>query len=134
MAIGGLDDKPCTVCSFWDGQRCTHTWRLIFHIEPLGGQMEFSTTPGMVPEHLKPELDKFMEKFMEKMAPAIRMWPIWEPILEWQLAHPDREACPGREVRKDIPHLKVVKADDLRFSFEKECPGDNPGCGCKGGS
>lgn len=117
MTIEGIDDKPCTTCTFWKDERCTHTWRLMFHIEPLGGQMDFSTTPGMVPEHLKPELDKFMAMFMEKMAPAIRMWPIWDLILDWQLQNPHLERCPGREVPRDIPHLRVIRTEDLELNL-----------------
>lgn len=114
------ESPPCQTCTFWDGKRCTHTWRLTVHIEPLGGQMDFSITPGMVPEHLIPELEKFVKNFMDKLAPAIRMWPIWDRVLDWQLLnHEILERCPGRQVRRDIPYLHVVKGD-LDLSFENK--------------
>jgi len=114
-----IDDKPCAICKFWNGLACTQTWRVTFFITPNGGIVDFSTVPGMVPEHIKPKLTKYMDDFMTRMLPAIEAIPIWDEIREWQLAHPDRERCPGREVRGDIPYLHVVKTDDLKPSSEK---------------
>lgn len=117
MAIN--EEKPCTLCSFWDGQRCTHTWRLMVHIEPCGGQMDFSVTPGMVPESLVPKLEKFIKDFMNVLGPAIEKWPIWGEVREFQLANlPDTERCPGRQVRKDVPHLHVVKGDFFKEGYK----------------
>lgn len=112
-----IDTKPCTICTFWDGHRCTQTWRVMFFIKPTGGIVEFMTTPGMVPEHLKVRLTEFMSKFMEKLAPAIEAIPIWNEIREWQLAHQDRGACPGRQVMKGIPHLHVVPREKLEMDL-----------------
>lgn len=109
-----MDDSPCTLCTFWD-KRCTHTWRITFHIEPLGGQIDFSTTPGMVPEHLKQQLTDYLSRFMEKMGLALQVLPIWDEVRAWQLANPERERCPGRTVRRDVPHLHVVRAEDLEL-------------------
>jgi len=81
----------------------------MFHIEPLGGQVDFSTTPGMVPEVLKPKVEEVFKRFIEKLLPAIQTFPIWDEIREYQLANPEREACPGREVRKDLPYLRVLR-------------------------
>jgi hypothetical protein len=36
--------------------------------------------------------------------------PIWAEIREWQLAHPEAAACPGRRERAELrPYLQVVK-------------------------
>lgn len=118
MGIDGLDDKPCTLCSFWAGQRCTHTWRLTVHIEPTGGQMDFSITPGMVPSELEATVNKFFRDFMDKLAPAIEKWPIWTLIREHQLTRPDLERCPGRQVRRDVPYLHVVPRERLDLAID----------------
>lgn len=103
-------DKPCFLCAFFKENQCTHTWRLTMHIEPCGGQVDFSTTPGMIPAHLEAKLTQYFTKFIEKVLPAIEKIPLWDEIVEWQKAHPDCEACPGREIRADLkPYLRLVK-------------------------
>jgi hypothetical protein len=103
--------ERCFLCAFWNGDRCTQTWRLTIHIEPIGGQVDFQTAPGMVPEELKPKVTEYFQKFLSKVLPAIEMMPIWDEIREWQLAHlPETSDCPARKVRDDIkPFLHVVR-------------------------
>lgn len=106
-----MSDERCWLCKFWNGERCTQTWRLVIHVEPLGGQMEYSTAPGMVPEELKPRLTEFFEKFTAKLAETIQLLPIWDEIREFQLANmPERKDCPARvESKTKRAYLKVVK-------------------------
>jgi len=109
--------ERCFLCSFWNGTRCTQTFRLLIHVEPcdgaIGGQVDFSCTPGMVPEELKPKLSKYFGKFLEKLLPVISTMPVWDEVAEWQAAHlPECKDCPGRKERDDIkPYLRVVKAE-----------------------
>ena len=106
--------ERCWLCMFWNGERCTQTFRLIIHMEPregLGGQVDFSCTPGMVPEELKPRLTEYISKFLTKALPAISMLPIWDEIRDFQLANlPERADCPARKENEALkPHLKLVK-------------------------
>lgn len=103
--------QACLLCAFWDGERCTHTWRLVMLVTPVGGQIDVIMTPGMIPEPLKDKFIKYLTRFLEKVMPAVEAMPIWDEIREYQLANaPVTEACPGREIRSDIrPYLKVVK-------------------------
>lgn len=107
--------ERCFLCGFWSGSRCTQTWRLIFLIEPqeggIGGQIDFATVPGMVPEELKPKINEYFQKFIDKLVPAITMMPVWNEVREYQLAHsPETDDCPARKVRKDLaPFLHLVR-------------------------
>lgn len=103
--------ERCWLCAFHNGERCTHTFRLVFHVEPTGGQVEFITTPGMVPEDLKPKLEKHFKKLIDRLIPVIEIIPVWNEIREWQIAHHEsNHDCPGRKEREDIkPYLKIVK-------------------------
>jgi hypothetical protein len=110
-----MADERCWLCAFWDGERCTQTYRLVIHVTPengIGGQVEFTTTPGMVPEELQPKLTEYIYKFCEKVLPAISMMPVWEEIREYQLANlPERADCPARvESKHKRAFLKVVKS------------------------
>jgi hypothetical protein len=103
--------ERCWLCAFFQEGRCTQTWRLIIHVEPTGGQVDFQTAPGMVPEELKPRITHYMERWLSKVLPAIEVLPIWDEIREWQLAHPEAQGCPGRKEREDLkPYLHLVKA------------------------
>lgn len=111
-----MDDihEHCWLCAFWSGSRCTQTWRLMIHIEPqeggIGGIVDFTTTPGMVPEDLKTRLTLYFEKFMEKLAPAISLMPIWDEVRQYQTSHPEAAQCPGRKESEALkPYLRVVK-------------------------
>jgi len=103
--------ERCWLCAFYNGTRCTHTWRLSVHVEPQGGVVDFSTTPGMVPEHMKAKLsDIFGRMTTLFLLPLIEKMPVWDEIREYQQANPDANDCPGRKVPEDIkPFLKVVK-------------------------
>lgn len=109
--------ERCWLCVHYVEGRCTNTFSLKIHVEPhpdkgIGGMVDFSCTPGMVPEELKPELTEFFQKYFDRILPAISMLPIWDKIREWQLSHPDKKHCPGNkpsEIKKN--HLKVVKAE-----------------------
>lgn len=86
----------------------------MIHIQPqedgIGGIVDFTTTPGMVPEELKPRLTNYFEKFMEKLGPAISLMPIWDEVRNYQLSHPDAADCPAKKIRKDIqPFLHIVR-------------------------
>lgn len=109
-------EERCLLCSFWSGSRCTQTWRLTILVEPqeggIGGQVDFMTAPGMVPEGLKGKLTEYMHKFMNKVLPVISMMPVWEEVRTYQLANPDRSECPAKEVRNDLkPYLHIVRTD-----------------------
>lgn len=106
-------DERCWLCSFWSGSRCTNTWKLIIHAEPIGGQIEISTSPGMIPEELKPRFTEFFQKFFEKLIPAIEQFPLWAEIQEFQIAKDKTtRECPGRNERQDIkPFLHIVRTD-----------------------
>jgi hypothetical protein len=100
----------CQLCAYWQEGRCTHTWRLVVLVEPTGGQVDFATTPGMVPEELKPKLERYFRRLVDRLLPVIEAMPIWGEIREWQLAHPEAAACPGRRERAELrPYLQVVK-------------------------
>lgn len=102
--------ERCWLCSFWNGNRCTQTFRLTIHVEPLGGQLDFVTTPGMVPEELKPKVNDYFRKLSEKfIIPLIEKMPVWEEIREFQEGH-HREHCPGMEERKELKnYLHIVR-------------------------
>lgn len=102
--------EKCWLCSFWNGDRCTNTWRLVVYVEPTGGQVDFACTPGMVPEELKPKLTEYFSKFITKLLPVIETMSVWDEIREFQLAHFDTQACPGRKENKELkPYLRIVK-------------------------
>lgn len=102
--------ERCILCGFWNGERCTQTFRLTIHITPVGGQVDFQTTPGMVPEEMKAEIGGYFHKFIDKLIPVIEMMPIWDRIREFQAAIPERKDCPARRERDDIkPYLRIVK-------------------------
>jgi hypothetical protein len=103
--------ERCWLCAFWNGSRCTQTWRLMVHVEPNGGQVDFSTTPGMVPEHLKEKLSEMFGRMVTLfLLPLIEKMPVWEEIKEFQTAKPERMDCPAKqEIAGLHPYLKVVK-------------------------
>jgi len=102
--------EACDLCVFWKERHCTQTWRLLIMVEPVGGLIDLQTSPGMVPEELKAELTDYFQKFMSRLIPAIETMPFWEEIRKFQLALPERAACPARRERQEIkPYLKVVK-------------------------
>jgi hypothetical protein len=108
----GDTPERCWLCSFWNGDHCTQTWRLIIHVEPTGGQVDFSTTPGMVPEHLKEKVGELFGRMATLfLLPLIEKMPIWEEIREYQLANrKERSDCPAREQIKGIePYLHIVR-------------------------
>ena len=108
-----MADERCWLCAFWDGNRCTQTFRMVILMTPTGGQVDFSTVPGMVPEELKDRVIKVMSRFLEKALPAIEALSIWDEIREFQLANlPERADCPSKrepseEIKRD--YLKLVK-------------------------
>ena len=111
--MSGVHER-CWLCGFWNGERCNQTFRLTIHVTPtdgIGGQVDFQTTPGMVPEELKPKLNKYISKFLEKVLPAISMLPIWDEIRDFQLANlPERADCPGRKINETKKeYLRIVK-------------------------
>jgi len=111
--------ERCWLCSFWNGSRCTHTFRLTFHIDPVGGQVDFQATPGMVPEEIMPRLAQYFQKLIERVAVAIELMPFWDEVREFQIVQ-GRSDCPGRKEREEIkPYLKIVPAP--MPSGGKEC-------------
>lgn len=101
----------CQICAFWKDGRCTQTWRLSVHITPNGGVVDFSTTPGMVPEHVKSRLSERFAALLERfLLPLIDAMPEWREIREFQLSSPERDQCPAFEATESVkPFLKVVK-------------------------
>jgi len=99
----------CDLCVFWDGNRCTNTFRLVIFIEPVGGQVDLVTTPGMVPDSLKGELhEQFSALVCRFLVPLIEKMPVWAKIREYQAQHPEAHECPGR-VARGAPYLRVIK-------------------------
>ena len=102
--------ERCFMCAFWNGDRCTQTYRLVIMATPTGGQIEFATTPGMVPEELKQKLNTYFKKLVDKIIPVIEMIPVWDEIREFQQTKEERKDCPGRRERDYIkPYLQVVR-------------------------
>ena len=108
--------ERCWLCQFWNGERCTNTFRLVIHLTPadgVGGQVEFSTTPGMVPEELIPKLNERMHAFFNKILAPISMLPWWDEIRQFQEANPEREDCPGRRVNPNKEEFMRVSKGKL---------------------
>jgi len=104
------EDAVCELCSFWKDAKCTHTFRLVFLVEPIGGQVEIQATPGMIPSELEDAFREYFTKLFSKIIPVIETMPLWDQIREFQLNHPDREHCPSRVESKELkPYLKLVK-------------------------
>ena len=72
--------SQCEFCSFWKGEKCIHTFRLVFLVEPIGGQIELQTTPGMLPPELEDEFKSYFTKFFHKIIPVIEAMSLWERI------------------------------------------------------
>lgn len=109
-----MTGNPCQLCVFWQDEKCTLTFKVHILAEPgpqgVGGQVVVEFVPGMVPEELKDKVGRYFHRFFEKALPALSMAPVWDEVREYQLASPERQACPGRKERTDLkPYLKIVK-------------------------
>jgi hypothetical protein len=87
---------------------CGNIFKASLHISPHGGTVDITTTPGLIPERFKPELENMLGKVFERVGIVIEQWPGWKELADIQACDPEKEECPGKE-KSENPFLRVVR-------------------------
>lgn len=89
---------------------CGRTFEAIFHVTPLGGKIDISFTPGMIPKEFEPKLEYMLSRVFEQVSIVVNQWPGWDELGEIMRSNPVKTDCPGREEIEN-PYLRLVKND-----------------------